>query len=154
MLPGWILAPSLHLLPLPIRSEIGRWLSSFTSCHSCLVWHHLSQTLPQLPLTVATVAWHWLHHTDWINNKRSRDVCVIHIRSCNSTLISVLYISLLTFQCVQLWESYLWGQSKIHWVFQGLTLLMTRRQSGKDKLYSSIHLVDLHLHKEKYDVIY
>lgn len=38
------LPPSLHLLPLPIRSDAGCWLSSLTSCHSSLAWHHLPRT--------------------------------------------------------------------------------------------------------------
>lgn len=49
------LASSLHLLPLPIRSDTGRWLPSLTSCQSSLAWHHLPQTA-SLTLPVKTTS--------------------------------------------------------------------------------------------------
>lgn len=105
----------LHLLPLPIRSDTGCWLSFFTSCHSSLVWHHLPPNA-SLPLTVAATARPCgvtLH--GWMEEKakrKTRDVCVVCISYCNSALMSVQYISLLTFQHVWLWESYLWASAK------------------------------------------
>lgn len=50
---GLNLAPSLHLLPLPIRSDTGRWLSALTSRRSSLTWHRRPRTA-SLTLPVKT----------------------------------------------------------------------------------------------------
>lgn len=138
-----VLAVFLHLMsllsgltsPPPYASS-----TSFNRCHSSLALSH---------------------HPGWINKKRNRDVCMICISSCNSTLISVQYISQLTFQPVRLWESYLWASAKFTalsrrwhcwWWWQ-----VRKSLSSKDRLYVSIQqIIKLYLHYQrmKYDLIY
>lgn len=112
------LAPSLHLLPLPIRSNTGRWLSSLTLCVTLLPLDITSpkQHLSRLPLTAATVA-RPCQFTLSLISRRTKRARVKRRCMCDmcKSLVTVLWaqcIGQLTFLHVWQREGYLWTNAE------------------------------------------